>query len=994
MGRRRIGVATFLMLTTSGAVLGPVGARAASAGTPKVVEATGVDLGRLMATPDRLTYLRVPVEVPEGASAEEVTRRALWSRGAVPLQRLDTKPSPPARLPATPGPPVARFDPSDSTFSATPWPSDRFRAADGSVDFSSSFPNPGRNGFLHPYLTYGNGAIDGFSRNGAIFFGLTAPIDEVTLPSAAEAMNDPAAGAQLVDVTDGSADYGRRIPLDFRQQQAGDDPYLPGDTLMMRPVNGFPLADDHTYCALLTRRLADGDGRPLQRDTAFSRALVEDRALAPLFSWLRKGSGVPAGEIAVATCFTTQKATDQLHRIESFLSGRATTGLYGIEVGEPNPAFLEVLARYRAPNFQSGARPYPTTGGDFVFDAGGQPVVQDEEELRVRLVVPRNQAMPATGWPVVLYSHGTGGDWSTCLEVAGDLVGRGLAMICIDQPFHGARGAGIDPAAVTFNILNPAAGRTNFRQGALDVSWLTRMVADGRFNLSASDTGPDGAVRLDPGTIVQFGHSQGAITGAIALGVEPQLGGGVLSASGGVFADVGLLQRPDQELLRFVLGIILGIPPGHLDAFHPVTTLFQTVWDAADPVNYAPYWTQPVSGGRGKDVLMTAGTEDPFSPVDATNAVAAAGGVPLLEPVAFPSPAHELRGVTPQPLPVSGNVATGSGGSTTAGLRQVLGGDHFVAFQDKETRALWRGFVHSLATSDPPVLGAMPPAPPGDPPPPPPNDDFAAAVANAVPFVTLQTTRSAGLEPDEPRPCGEVGASVWHQITPIDDVHVRLETFGSDFDTVLAVYTGDTVDNLAPVACNDDAASGLTSAVVFEATAGVTYRIQAGGFQGEQGTLVLRGERLLLPPPPPPPPPSPSPGNDLLADAVLIEALPFGDAQSTDGAGVEPGEPQPCGQIGATVWYRFAPEGSTMLRVDTEGSDFDTVLAVYTGGAVDDLTVVGCNDDTDGTVQSRIVYEPTPGTTYWIQAGGFDGQAGELFINVDTAPGPPPGGTG
>lgn len=349
----------------------------------------------------------------------------------------------------------------------------------------------------------------------------------------------------------------------------------------------------------------------------------------------------------------------------------------------------------------------------------------------------------------------------------------------------------------------------------------------------------------------------------------------------------------------------------------------------------------------------------------------------------------------PQPLPVSGNVATNSGEATTAGLRQVPGGDHFVAFQDKKTRALWRGFVHSLATSDPPVLGAMPPAPPGDPPPPPPNDDFAGAVvANAVPFETLQTTRSAGLEPDEPRPCGEVGASVWYQITPIDDVHVRLQTFGSDFDTVLAVYTGDAVDNLAPVACNDDAASGLTSAVAFEATAGVTYRIQAGGFQGEQGTLVLRGERLLLPPPPPAPPPSPSPGNDLLADAFLIEALPFGDAQSTDGAGVEPGEPQPCGQIGATVWYRLAPEASTMLRVDTEGSDFDTVLAVYTGGAIDDLTAVGCNDDTDGTVQSRIVFQPTPGTTYWIQAGGFDGQAGELFINVDTAPGPPPDGTG
>jgi predicted esterase len=770
--------------------------------------------------------------------------------------------------------------------------------------------------------------------------------------------------------------YGRRIPLEFRQRDGARDPYFPGDTLAMRPVNGFPLADDHTYCGLLTRRLKDRSGLPLQRDAAFGRALAEEASLAPLRSWLH---GQPlAGEVVVATCFRTQDATAELQRIEEFLSHHPTGALYGVETGRSNPAFHEILARYRAPNFQSGTAPYVTSGGDVVFGPDGRPVVQRQEELRVRLIVPRDLAMPAKGWPVVLYSHGTGGDWASCLDILGDVVGRGLAMICIDQPFHGARGTGIDPAAVTFNLFNPAAARTNFRQGALDTSFLARMVADGRFDLAAGDAGVPSAARLDPGAVVQFGHSQGAITGTIALGADPRLDAAVLSAPAGVFGDVGFLQRPDQEILRFVLSIILGMPQDHVDAFHPVATLFQTVWDAADPVNYSPYWV-------GRDVLLTAGTEDPFSLVAAANAVAAAGGVPILQPLATPSAAHDLRGLTPVPLPVRDNLPGLGGERVTGGLHQRLGGDHFIAFSDKDTRALWRTFVHSLATTDPPVIGAGDQPPPGNPPPPPAHDSFSAAMPiDAMPFSTIAATRSASAEEGEPRPCGEVGATVWYEVTARDDVHVDLDTFGSDFDTVLAVYAGDTIGDLAPIACSDDATGRLSSRVIFEASAETTYRVQVGGFGGEYGRLVLSGQTFSLPPPPPPPPPPTALENDHFDDALVISSLPFSDVKFTEGAGVEPDEPQPCGEIGSTVWYRFTPQTITTVEVNTTGSGFDTVLAVYTGDAIDQLAVLDCIDDSGGTLQSQVVFEASAGSTYWIQAGGFAGQPGELRVQASS----------
>ena len=396
-----------------------------------------------------------------------------------------------------------------------------------------------------------------------------------------------------------------------------------------------------------------------------------------------------------------------------------------------------------------------------------------------------------------------------------------------------------------------------------------------------------------------------------------------------------------------------------------MSTLFQTIWDTTDPVNHAPDWTD--------HVFLTAGTADSASLIDATNAVAAAAGVPLIDPVAHPSPAHDLRGLAPASVPVHANVVVAGGGTVTGGLRQVAEGGHFVAFTDKQTRSLWRGFLSTFAGSAAPTIAPVEPPPPtGDPPPA--NDDVADAfLLDPLPYSDAYLTGAASTEPGEPQPCGETGATVWYRITPDEDVVVDIDTFGSTFDTVLAVYAG---DGLAPVDCNDDSGATLQSRVVFDAAAGTTYLMQAGGFASDHGTLVFNAQAVA-----PPPPPPPGPVNDLFDDATVIEALPYSDTLVTDGASSEPDEPQPCGAIGATVWYRFTPKEDTVIDLDTFGSGFDTALAVYTGNALESLEVVDCNDDAEG-LQSRIVFEATAGTTYLIQAGGFAGDHGELSLNT------------
>jgi len=133
-------------------------------------------------------------------------------------------------------------------------------------------------------------------------------------------------------------------------------------------------------------------------------------------------------------------------------------------------------------------------------------------------------------------------------------------------------------------------------------------------------------------------------------------------------------------------------------------------------------------------------------------------------------------------------------------------------------------------------------------------------------------------------------------------------------------------------------------------------------------------------------------GNDNFAAAGIISALPFSGTQETFGATLEGGEPtNPGGCIalgskGATVWYRYTAGSSATVTAHTIGSSFDTVLAVYTGSAVNALTPVGCDDDSEG-LQSIVVFSATAGVTYRIQAGGYDGTTGTLSLSLTSGGG-------
>lgn len=145
---------------------------------------------------------------------------------------------------------------------------------------------------------------------------------------------------------------------------------------------------------------------------------------------------------------------------------------------------------------------------------------------------------------------------------------------------------------------------------------------------------------------------------------------------------------------------------------------------------------------------------------------------------------------------------------------------------------------------------------------------------------------------------------------------------------------------------------------------------------------ILVAGMLLLPEPAQAAPP----GNDAFANAVdVMEPLPFSDSVSNTEATREAGEPRledSCGVVRRTVWYSYTPSSDAVVSVNTLGSDFDTVLGVWQGSDLNALSLVGCNDDALGDVQSTVLFSAQMGTEYRFQVGGFHRESGDLVIHV------------
>ena len=251
------------------------------------------------------------------------------------------------------------------------------------------------------------------------------------------------------------------------------------------------------------------------------------------------------------------------------------------------------------------------------------PVVTDMQTVPLLMTVP-NQASghtkPAAGWPVVIFGHGLGGSRAHMLAVADAAAAVGYVVIAIDFPLHGivpaldpalaplyigntpfsavanertfdidiidnATGApgpdGItDPSGThTINLGSMLTSRDNSRQGQADLSVLAVTIPSISYD---GDLLPD----LDGSTIQYAALSMGSIQGTPFVAVEPTVTNAFLSVPMGGLARGLEASATFGPAIRAGLAALAGLLPGTAD-YELFFTVFQTVLDSADPINWS-----------------------------------------------------------------------------------------------------------------------------------------------------------------------------------------------------------------------------------------------------------------------------------------------------------------------------------------------------------------------------------------------------------------------
>jgi len=273
-----------------------------------------------------------------------------------------------------------------------------------------------------------------------------------------------------------------------------------------------------------------------------------------------------------------------------------------------------------------------------VFDdatavAGTMPTRMERLEF---LLAQPDPALFPPPWKTVLAQHGFSSSNRFIVGIAEELNAAGFAVIGIDAVSHGGRGN----ILTFFDVANLPRVRDNFRQTVLDQLQLARLVKTANIDVDGVP-GPD----LD-GTVLYFGHSMGAIVGAVHCAISGDGRVAVLNAPGG-----GLTRIMDSPGLRGGIGLLvrplLGMElssPGYEESLPFLRSVAQAIFDPADPINYGVTSSvEPV--GPTPRILVQMDVDDGLVPNPLTDALALAQDISVRQ---TPSTnAAGLRAVTP-----------------------------------------------------------------------------------------------------------------------------------------------------------------------------------------------------------------------------------------------------------------------------------------------------------------------------------------------------------
>jgi hypothetical protein len=541
-----------------------------------------------------------------------------------------------------------------------PYPSDLRLDAGGRTDLTG-FPAPARNLVLQPVLQIAGGRR-GFPSTAAAYFRFDAPILPRRIEDRLAASRD--APVLLIDVDPTSPERGRLWPTIATTLEP--DLYTPANLLAVAAWPGTVLRSNRQYAFVLLRALADASGSPLgvplslaqlrAGDTPAGRRGAAARALyAPL--WETLGNlDIRAADVAAATVFTTGDAVAELATLSSALVDRHRAVIETLALdptdGDTHPRFCELRGQVRLPQFQRGEPPYNREGA-FVLAADGVPIAQRDELVPFRLTIPRTP-MPAGGYPLVMYFHGSGGLSSQVVDrgkvtVPGEqprkgegpahvLAAFGFATVGAALPLNPERLPGAEPRAY-LNLRNLAAYPFTFAQGTIEQRLFLRALGELAIapQLIAGCNGAtlppgesDYRIRIAPTFVM--GQSLGAQYATMVSAVEPLVSAVAPTGSGGLWSLVVIEAADTSSLIGLLLGTTA--PLTHL---HPGLQVVQTAFEPAEPLVFAARLAiHPLPGHPARSIYQPVGLGDPDFPTPVYDAMALALGTQQAGEVLWP----------------------------------------------------------------------------------------------------------------------------------------------------------------------------------------------------------------------------------------------------------------------------------------------------------------------------------------------------------------------
>jgi hypothetical protein len=633
-----------------------------------------------------------------------------------------SKPKDPTPVPPAPTGTTSAFEldedlGSSGTFWDFPIPSDLRLSAAGTPDLTG-YPNPQRVDLVKNLLVIAQ-ERKGWPMVPTAYFSFSAAVSTQSADAVIAA--DKASPVLLIDVDPASSDRGQLLPT--AAESLVKDGFTSPHLLAVIPYPGVVLHPKRTYAFVVRRSLNDAAGQPLGVPAglwalAHAQAVTGARAAGattsyqPLWDTLKTLSIDPE-TVAAATVFTTGDVVADLAALTDAMKPR-----YPLTLPQPalptapgltadHEGYCELGINVTYPKFQQGTPPFDTQG-TFAPGADGLPTQQGTyDAVPVVLTLPHGE-MPAGGYPLVMYFHGSGGvsratvdrgvavthwtDGGPVLPDGGFLNTPGLGPAWVVAPYGFATAASALPLnpermhdpnvseTLYLNIANLAAFRDTFRQGVIEQRLLIEALKGLQFTLSAADQAtchvslPSGqtSFHYNPDQLFAQGQSMGGMYTNLIGATEPRVKAAVPTGAGGFWQ---LFITTSPQVPQVLLPGLLGTGgSADLKFTHPALSLLEMAWEPAEPFVYMPRLAKrPLAGHPVRPIYEPVGTHDSYFPEVLYTAIALSYGHKEAGTVIWPEMQERLKlggldGLTP--FPVTDELTSETGAKYTGAILQ------------------------------------------------------------------------------------------------------------------------------------------------------------------------------------------------------------------------------------------------------------------------------------------------------------------------------------